>query len=81
MRTAVTPVTHRRQHGADLAEPDADVPPGRRMIMAPAKPTKSAAQRRMRTFSPSSKMAPSVPNSGARKLMAVTSPIGMREMA
>ena len=44
--------------------------------MAPAKPTISAPQRRMRTFSPSRKMAPSVPNSGARKPIAITSPIG-----
>jgi hypothetical protein len=58
-----------------------EVSDGRRMIIAPVKPTASAAQRRQRTVSPSRKMAPSVPNSGDRKLMAVTSPIGMIDSA
>ena len=80
MRTAITPVTIADTTAQTWPIP-IGVPPGRRMIMAPAKPMMSAAQRRMRTFSPSSTMAPSVPNSGARKLMAVTSPIGMRAMA
>jgi hypothetical protein len=51
--------------------------PGRRMIIAPMKPTMMAVQRLSRTFSPSRRIAPRVPNTGARKLMAVTSPMGI----
>jgi len=55
--------------------------PGRRMTIAPRNPTMMAVQRRSRTRSPRRRIAPSVPNTGARKLMAVTSPIGINARA
>ena len=49
--------------------------------MAPSEADHERRPAPQRTFSPSRKMAPSVPNSGARKLIAVTSPIGMSDSA
>ena len=51
--------------------------PGRIIISAPIKPMMIAAHRRARTVSLNKNAAPTVVNSGARKLSAVCSPIGM----
>ena len=51
--------------------------PGRIIIKAPMKPTAIANQRRIRTISPRTSAAPIVVKSGARKLRAVCSPIGI----
>ena len=51
--------------------------PGRTMIKAPMKPRAIANQRRVRTTSPRTSAAPIVVKSGARKLRAVCSPIGI----
>ncbi len=53
--------------------------PGRRMMIAPAKPTAVAVQRRRRTVSPRKSAAPAVTNSGAVKVSAVTSAIWISE--
>ncbi len=51
--------------------------PGCITTSTPAKPTRVAAQRRTRTLSPRRRAAPAVANSGAVKLIAVASAIGM----
>ena len=55
--------------------------PGRSTIMAPAKPTSIAVQRRTRTTSPSRTMAVTVAKIGAVKLSAVASASGTTVMA
>jgi hypothetical protein len=55
--------------------------PGLRMIMAPEKPTAIAAERRKPTLSAKKSAAPRVANKGVVKVSAVTSAIGIKEMA
>ena len=52
------------------------LPVGRSMIRMPAKPTKTALQRRQPTFSPSIGVASAVTKSGPEKAMAMQSASG-----
>ena len=64
-----------------MAAGETSAMPGRRITMAPTKPRNTAAQRRARTISPSSRMATTVANSGAVKLRATASPRFIIEIA
>ncbi len=57
------------------------VPPGRMMIIAPAKPTATAAQRRGPTASPSMGAASAVTISGPVKLIALAVGTGIQRSA
>ena len=69
------------ENSTSSAAPVIVAKPGLRTIMAPAKPTAMAVQRRARIVSPSVSTAAIEANSGMVKLSAVASASGMRASA